>query len=164
MAEFGLPKSIDEIQEKGALLEQDWYKVRLVKEPKLVPNKVKKAGGPKEQSRDNLVLSLRVVSEDPSINGRPFTKYLPMPNNNDFEIMDEFIGIPKGDRMLGSALKWSTAFGNDCSDGKLHFESGQEAYAYIIQEYDNRVESPTEDDLRNSIDMNALPRATRGTE
>ena len=160
MAEFGLPKSIDEIQEKGALLEQEWYKVRLTKEPKAVPNKVKKANGPKEQARDNLVLSLRVVSEDPSVNGRPFTKYLPMPNNNDFEIIDEFVGIPKGDRMLGTALKWSTAFGNDCSDGKLHFNAGQEAYVYIIQEYDNRVESPTEDDLRNSIDMNALPRLT----
>ena len=160
MAEFGLPKSIDEIQEKGALLEPEWYKVRLTKEPKAVPNKVKKANGPKEQARDNLVLSLRVVSEDPSVNGRPFTKYLPMPNNNDFEIMDEFVGIPKGDRMLGTALKWSTAFGNDCSDGKLHFNAGQEAYVYIIQEYDNRVESPTEDDLRNSIDMNALPRLT----
>ena len=160
MAEFGLPKSIDEIQEKGALLEPEWYKVRLTKEPKAVPNKVKKANGPKEQARDNLVLSLRVVSEDPSVNGRPFTKYLPMPNNNDFEIMDEFVGIPKGDRMLGTALKWSTAFGNDCSDGKLHFDAGQEAYVYIIQEYDNRVESPTEDDLRNSIDMNALPRLT----
>ena len=160
MAEFGLPKSIDDIQERGALLEPEWYRVRLIKEPKLVPNKVKKAGGPKDQARDNLVLGLRVLSEDPSINGRPFTKYLPMPNDNDFEVMDEFLGIPKGDRMLGTALKWSIAFGNDCSDGKLHFDAGQEAYIYIIQEYDNRVESPTEDDLRNSIDMNALPRAT----
>ena len=124
-----------------------------------MPNKVKKSGGAaKDGARDNLVLSLRVVSEDPSVNGRPFTKYLPLPNSNDFEIMDEFIGIPKGDRMLGTALKWSVAFGNDCSDGKLHFDSGQEAFVYVIQEYDNRVESPTEDDLRNSIDMNALPR------
>ena len=158
MAEFGLPKGLDEIQEKGALLEPEWYKVRLVKEPKLVPNKVKKAGGPIAQSRDNLVLTLRVTSPDPAINGRPFTKYLPMPNGTDFETMDEFVGIPKGDRMLGTALKWSTAFGNDCSDGKLHFNAGQEAFVYVIQEYDNRVESPTEDDLRNSIDMNALPR------
>ena len=164
MAEFDLGKSIDQIQEKGALLEADWYKVRLVKEPKLVPNKVKKSGGPKEQSRDNLVLSLRIVSSDPSINGRPFMKYLPMPNNFDFEAMDEFLGIPKGDRMLSTALKWSTALGNDCSDGKLHFESGQEAYVYIIQEYDNRAESPTEGDLRNSIDMNALPRTVAEME
>jgi hypothetical protein len=130
----------------------------LIKEPKLEPNKVKKNRGPKEKQRDNIVLRLRVVSSDPSINGRPFTKWLPMPNNYDFEEMDETLGVPRGDRMLGSARQWSTAFGNDCSDGKLHFEQGQECFVYIIQEYDNRVESPTEDDLRNAIDMNALPR------
>lgn len=165
MAEFGTPKSLDEIQEKGALLEPEWYKVRLIKEPKLEPNKVKKAGGSAENgARDNIRLSLRVVSEDPAVNGRPFTKWIPMPNSNDFEIIDEFVGVPKGDRMLGNARKWSTAFGNDCSDGKLHFEAGQEAYVYVIQEYDNRVESPTEDDLRNSIDMNALPRSVSEME
>jgi hypothetical protein len=158
MAEFGLPKDLNDIQEKGALLEPEWYKVRLVKEPKLQPNKVKKEGGPKEKQRDNLILSLRVLSDDPSINGRPFIKYLPMPNENDFREMDEFVGVPKGDRMLSSALKWSTAFGNDCSDGKLHFNSGQECFVYITQGYDNRVQSPTEDDLRNELDMNSVPR------
>lgn len=164
MAEFELGKAIDDIQEKGALLEAEWYKVRLTKEPKREPNKVKKANGPKEKSRDNLILRLRVVSEDPTINGRPFTKYLPMPNNFDFEAIDEIFGVPKGDRMLSTALKWSVAFGNDCSDGKLHFDAGQEAYIYITQGYDNRVESPTEDDLRNEIDMNAIPRSVNEME
>lgn len=164
MAEFGLPKNIDEIQEKGALLEPEWYRIRLVKEVKLEPNKIKKSGGPQEKQRDNLVLTLRVVSSDPSVNGRPFTKWLPMPNKFDFEAMDEYTGVPKGDRMLSTALKWSTAFGNDCSDGKLHFESGQECFVYVIQEYDNRVESPTEDDLRNAIDINALPRSVNEME
>lgn len=164
MAEFGLPKAMDEIQEKGALLEPEWYKVRLVREPKAEPNRIKKAGGPKEQQRDNIVLALRVVSPDPAINGRPFKKYLPMPNSNDFEVMDEMLGVPKGDRMLTAALQWSVAFGNDCSDGKIHFDAGQEAYVYIIQEYDNRVESPTEDDLRNAIDMNAKPRSVSEME
>jgi hypothetical protein len=159
MAEFEIGKNLDEIQEKGTLLEPEWYKVRLVKEPKSEPNKVKKAGGPKEKQRNNLVLTLRVVSEDPKINGRPFTKWLPLPNEFDFNEFDQFTGVPKGDRMLSTALKWSIAFGNDCSDGKLHFEAGQEAYVYIVQEYDNRKEEPTEDDLRNSIDMNAIPRS-----
>lgn len=159
MAEFEIGKNLDEIQEKGALLEEDWYKVRLVKEPKLEPNKVMKANGPKEKQRKNLVLNLRVVSTDPSINGRPFTKWLPMPNENDFTLIDEFTGVPRGDRMLSAAIKWSIAFGNDCSDGKLHFESGQEAFVYVIQEYDNRIEDPSVDDLRNSIDMNTVPRS-----
>jgi hypothetical protein len=165
MAEFDLGKSIDEIQQKAALLEPEWYKVRLVKEVKKEPNKVKKNGGTAENgARDNLVLTLRVVSADPSINGRPFTKWLSMPNHVDFEQFDEYAGIPKGDRMLGNAIKWATAFGNDCSDGKLHFEAGQEAFVYIIQEYDNRVESPTEDDLRNAIDMNTVPRTVAEME
>ena len=158
MAEFEIGKDLNEIQEKGALLEPDWYKVRLVKEPKLEPNKVKKSNGPKEKQRDNLVLALRVVSDDPTINGRPFTKWLPMPNEFDFKEFDQFSGVPKGDRMLSTAVRWSIALGNDCSDGKLHFESGQECFVYIVQEYDNRIETPTEDDLRNSIDMNAVPR------
>src|SRR5574343_1209370 len=103
MAEFEIGKNLDEIQEKGALLEEDWYKVRLVKEPKLEPNKVMKANGPKDKQRKNLVLNLRVVSDDPSINGRPFTRWLSMSNVNDFILIDEFPGVRRGDRMLSAA-------------------------------------------------------------
>ena len=57
MAEFDIGKNLDEIQEKGALLEEDWYKVRLVKDPKSEPNKVMKSNGPKEKQRKNSMFS-----------------------------------------------------------------------------------------------------------
>ena len=113
MSNLRLSKSFDEVTET-ILLEEDWYNMRLVKEPAVLPNGALKewmknngkgtGGDPedivnqlytyadeaagyqneKEQYASlNWVLFLRVIHEDPMINGRAFRVYLPIPNKAD---------------------------------------------------------------------------------
>ena len=104
MGEFTLTKSVSDVQE-APLLREDWYVMRIVEEPTMESNgalkeymKGRGLSEPKTASQEdvtrflamameddkaaekiglNLVLKLRVQSDDPASNGRLFRKYLP---------------------------------------------------------------------------------------
>ena len=162
MATFDFEKKVGDI-EKAELLPDDWYVVRLVKEPKVLPNSKKKNGQTEEDGAgDNLVLALRVQSDNPKWHGRPFTKWLGVPNATDEKTMNEFSGMKKADEKLERIALWAAAFaGKDikalAKSSKLSFSAGDECLVYINQEIDSR-EGHEDDDPRNGIDFNSVPR------
>lgn len=160
MPTFDVGKPIKDIEEKGELLPDDWYRCRIVKQPLLKPNAKKRQKLTEEEgARDNIVVNLRVIHENPKWSGRPFIKYLPVGNAYDFteERIDEFSGTTWGDRFAAAIAHWSQAFGGTLKGSKASLDTGAEAMVYITQEYDNRAEEPGEDDLRNVISMNHVP-------
>jgi len=153
MPTFELTKRVDEIQEPE-LLPEDWYLLRITREPRKEPNKAKREGGPDaEGAGDNLVLDMRVQHEDPAKNGRPFTKYLRWPQEGDDE---EFIGgQTKEDFLTQQIAQVASAFvGYDVEADQVEFEAGMEAQFYIVQGVDNR-DGVTP---RNEISMNIPPK------
>ncbi len=161
MATFSFNKKVGEI-EKRELLPDDWYLVRIVKEPKVMPNAKKRNGlSEADGAGDNIVVSLRVQSHNPKYNGRPFTKWLPTPKPSDSENINEFSGLTVEDEKLTRISQWAAAFGgvqvDDLSKKKnLDLDAGTEAQVYIIQQLDGR--EGHEDDMVNSIDFNQPPR------
>jgi len=122
-----LPKNIDEIQEPEALPE-DYYKVRIIEEPEVVKNK-KKTG-------NNLILSLRTISENPSYNGRPFRKWISLPTAEDANSFTS-MGQSKEDFKMGMLKKISEGFSGLSADGnEISLQAGMEAWVYITQGLD----------------------------
>lgn len=161
MATFKMNKKIGDI-EKPELLPDDWYIVRLVKEPKLAPNKAKRNGlSEAEGAGDNIVLNFRVQSDNPKWHGRPFTKWLGVPNDADEENYNEYSGMKKSDEKLERIAQWAAALAGKSIDTltnnkNLEFNSGDECMVYIVQELDNR--EGHEEEMTNSIDFNSVPR------
>jgi hypothetical protein len=159
MTEFEFGKGADDIQQPE-LLPEDWYLLRIVKPPKLMPNAKKKNNMSEEDgARDNIVINLRVVHENPAWSGRPLTKWLPVPNSTDDTRFDEFTGMKLDDKLLDTVFKWDAAFngGAQAEEGKANFEPGSEAFVYVVQQFDGR--EGREEELVNSIDMNSFPKA-----
>ena len=163
MATFEFNKKIGDI-EKAELLPEDWYTLRLVKEPKNpVPNTKKKNGlSEAEGAGDNIVLNFRVQSDNPKYHGRPFTKWLGVPNNTDEETFSQFTGQRKSDEKLERIALWAAALaGKEIkalgASKKLSFNQGDECLVYICQESDTR-EGHEDDPPKNAIDFNSVPR------
>jgi hypothetical protein len=152
---FKFPKSIDQIEE-STLLEPGFYKMRLVKEPVIADNKKKKDGlSPADGAGENLVLKLRIISEDPTENGRAFTKWLPMPIEGiDEEATDAFTGQRNIDKKMEAIVNWVLAFGGTVEEDEFDLRAGSEAYVMVSQEEDFREPGK----MVNSLDMNALPK------
>lgn len=154
MPTFKLTKNISDIVEPE-LIPEDWYTMKITKEPKFQDNKKKKDGGPDaEGAAVNLVLVLRVQHEDPMIHGRGFTKYLRWPEAKDAneilgsgQTMEDFLTESIG--QVASAF-----FGMEVEADEVEFEVGQEASFYVISEIDNR-DGVT---LRNALDINQAPK------
>ncbi|MFA7162263.1 MAG: hypothetical protein WC083_06810 [Candidatus Methanomethylophilaceae archaeon] len=148
---FKFPKSAENIQ-GTVILPAGYYRMRLVKEPAIEPNRKKKDGlPPSEGAGDNFVLRLRIISDDPVENGRAFTKWLPMPTENDANEFDQFTGQPMLDRKMESIVKWVEAFGGTIAGDEFDLRAGGEAAVAVIVE--DREGTPV-----NSIDMNADPK------
>jgi hypothetical protein len=83
MATFETNKALGDI-ERPELLPGDWYICRIMKEPVLKPNNKEKQGlSEAEGAGNNLNLFVRVQSENPKWNGRPFFLSLPWPTEHD---------------------------------------------------------------------------------
>jgi hypothetical protein len=159
MTTFNFGKGADDIQQ-AELLPDDWYRLRIVKPPMLVPNKKKKANMSEEDgARDNIVINFRVTHDNPAWSGRPFTKWLPVPNETDSERFDDFTGMKMDEKLLDVVYKWAAAFneGKGFEEKQVDFEPGSEALVYIITQLDNR-EGHENDDPTNGIDMNGIPK------
>jgi hypothetical protein len=149
---FRFPKSVNDIQQ-GVVLSEGPYRMRLVKEPSIEQNRKMKNGlSPEEGAGTNLVLQLRIVSDDPNENGRKFTKYLPMPrpgiDENEF---DPFTGQSLMDRKMEAIVHWVLAFDGEIQDDEFDLRAGGEAAVKVVIE--DRDGKKT-----NAISMNDIPQ------
>lgn len=165
MAQFNLPKSVDDVT-APMLLEEGPYEMVLVQDPQIKPNAKKKAGGPEaDGAGDNFVLFLRVVSDDPLENGRAFTKYLPLPKPGDESECDAFTGQLIVDKKIEQIAAWVSAFGGEIEGDEVILEPGGHALVTVIKSIDKFRFPPDginpdtgEEEWRNELDMNALPK------
>jgi len=131
-----LPKDISSIQEPEALPE-DYYKLRIVEEPTIIPNKKKELGGVNAPGAgDNLFMRLRVISENPEFNGRSFRKWIPLPNEAD-KLDFTTMGQSKEDFKMSMLAKISAGFsGIEPEGNEINLQAGQEAWVYVTQGLD----------------------------
>jgi len=136
MTVITLPKNIEDIQEPEALPE-DYYRMRIVEEPLVDSNKKKKEGGSSAPGAgDNLILSLRVISEDPEYNGRPFKKWLGLPSEADrTDIMQS--GQTREDQKIAMLARVEEGFSGSRPEGnEINLRAGMEAWCYITHGLD----------------------------
>ena len=99
MTTLRFAKPIDGIEEP-TLLPEDWYVLQVVKPPKVEDNDKKKKGLSYDQGAgQNLVISLRTISDIPEYSGRAFTLWLPYPSEEDLTNYDGG-GMLKYDRKM----------------------------------------------------------------
>lgn len=172
-----LPKNMDDIQE-ATLLDEDWYVMRISKDPTIKPNSVLR-NFMKENNIENpneglavalegnyvdeadrrpglnWVIALRVVHDDPMINGRSFIKYLGIPNSSD-KARTSTLGQTIEDEKMEKIRKTLEAFHGDTPHGnEAELEAGMTAQYYVIQEPSFRDENT----LANALDINTDPIA-----
>lgn len=164
-ATFNVGIGKDDVQE-GVLLPEDWYTMKITREPYKDKNSHWKGAGEKlpfdqaseinPKAGENIVVNLAVKSGTPEFDGRSFTKWLPLPNPNDasFYMND---GQPKADWKADVVHKWVEAFGGISEGAEVSLSETQEALVYVIQEPDSREGS--DGSIVNSISMNVHPRA-----
>jgi hypothetical protein len=151
---FKFIKSANDIQ-GAVLLEEGFYLMRIVSEPEILPNRKKKDGMSEEDGAgDNLVLKLRIQSDDPVENGRAFTKYLPMPKESDANDYDRFTGQPALDKKMERIVAWVEAFGGTVDEDEFDLASGAEAYVWVCQ----RAGQGEGAGLINDLDFESLPK------
>lgn len=163
-----LPKQMTDI-ERPLPLEEDWYLMKVVKQPVVQPNKKKRDGlAYDEGAGQNLVLRLRVVSDDKTINGRAFTKWVPWPVNGDGDPLgpddgdgdadhyDEYSGMLIVDRKMQDLGRIAAALkGVDEGEASpLDIAVGDQAYFYVVQQPSFR--NPEE--MEATIDINQFPK------
>jgi hypothetical protein len=164
MATFNVGIGKDDVQE-GVLLPEDWYTMKITREPYQDKNSHWKGAGEKlpfdqaseinPKAGENIVVNLTVVSEIPEFSGRSFTKWLPLPNPNDENLyMND--GQPKADWKAGVIHKWVEEFGGVSEGAEVSLSEAQEALVYVTQEIDNRDGS--DGSTVNTISMNVHPR------
>jgi hypothetical protein len=155
-----LPKSFDEVTE-ATLLDEDWYEMRLVKPPTVLPNGALKqwmkendisAKGDKlyevaaqagqyqntagQFAGLNWVLDLRTVSADKLINGRSFRVYLGIPTAEDANRVTP-MGQTVQDSKMERIKKHLEAFsgGVDGAAASAELTPGDSAMFYVVQRY-----------------------------
>jgi len=149
---FKFPKSVNEIQ-GNVTLPEGFYRMRLVQEPVIADNRKKKDGlSEADGAGQNLILKFRVVSDDPSENGRAFTRYLPMPRPGiDENTFDNFTGQAMLDKKMEMIVSWVEAFGGEIEEDEFTLRPGGEAAVKVIIE--DRDGQPS-----NSLCMNTVPK------
>ena len=157
MATFMLGKEKDDLQ-GPVFLPEDWYTLEITQEVTKEKNRNWKDGGinlPAENiegAGENLVIRGRIISDEPEFSGRPFTKWLGLPNPSDKgKYMNN--GQPKEDWKLDQIYKWVEAFSGTIEGSEVSLAIGMKAQVYVVQESDNRT-----GDLVNALGF-ADPRA-----
>lgn len=155
---FQLPKNANEVTE-GILMDENWYILTLVETPEeLVPNRaMKDSDGADPKSGYNVVLKLKVESDNEAYNGRFLTKYLPWPTENDEGKYHALTGQSMVDWKLSGIVSWYKALNGIGSDEvvdttEVEFLEGQQVQAFVAQE-----KSMGGDQLTNAISMNHAP-------
>ena len=153
MPTFQLTKKISDIVEP-VLLPDDWYTLRIVKQPQTKENAALREGGANAPGAgEQIVVNTRVQSETPDQHGRPFTLFLPLPNEND---EGEFTarGQTKTDFKIDWIGQVASAFnGYEVESDEVDFEMGQEAQFYVNTRINDRSGEP-----ENQVDRFTPPR------
>lgn len=165
MATFNVGVAKNDIQEPE-LLPEDWYTVELYKDPTEEKNKAWKDAGEtlgfeaalasNPKAGKNIVLRLKVISENPQHNGRQFTKWLSLPSSADEgAFMNN--GQPKADWKAEQIYKWIEAFGGSTEGAEASLALGAKALVYVVVGKDQTGEKDA-----NEISMNVAPRSLSG--
>lgn len=162
MATFNVGIGKDDIQE-GVLLAEDWYTAEISREPYEDKNSHWKEAGQglsledafkaNEKCGSNIVVNLRIRTDDPETDGRSLTKWLPLPNEFDeSRYMND--GQPRADWKAEIIHKWVEAFGGSQDGGEVSLGKDQKALVYVVEEDDRNDETKKV----NAISMNVDPR------
>lgn len=138
MAVFKMTKDFNDIQEPQ-LMPEDWYVMRVSKEPTQDPNKAMRDDGANaENAGYSIVVKLKSEVDDPEFNGRPFTIYLSLPNATDEGIFVN--GQPKVDWKEELIAKVTAAFHGLGADrwkelpgDEVEISEGMRAKFYVTQ-------------------------------
>ena len=163
MATFNVGIGKDDIQE-GVVLPEDWYTAEISKEPYEDKNAAWKEAGEglsledafkaNEKCGSNIVVNLRIKTDDPETDGRSLTKWLPQPN--EFDVGRYMTDGQAREHWKAEVIhKWVEAFGGDQDGAEVSFSKGQKALVYVVEEPDRN----DEDKQVNAISMNVDPRA-----
>jgi len=113
MTETTFTKTVDDIEEPE-LMEEDWYKARVVTDPVIEDNKAAKAGLPPEDGAGkNYIVKFKLEHKEPKINGRRFTAWLPYPVPEDEDKYDG-MGNKVYDKKMGRIMALA-----DCAQGSV---------------------------------------------
>lgn len=150
--ELKLPVDIDQILD-GVTLEEAWYRMKITSIEK-APNRKSKDGlSMEEGAGENVVVELRLKSDNPEIDGRAFTKWLPWPNEYDETARMPRTGQLKRDWKMENLAAWDSAFNGRKAEGKnFCLKVNTEAYVMLSKQKVDGKEI-------NTISMNAYPRA-----
>ena len=137
MTIISLPKNMEDIVEPEALSE-DYYKMRIVEEPVIEANKKKKVGGDSAPGAgDNLILSLRVISDDPEQQGRTFKKWMGLVTPADKDNYTS-LGQSMEDFKISMLGKVQTGFSGVPAEGnEIDLQAGMEAWVYVTRGLDD---------------------------
>jgi hypothetical protein len=138
MATFEMTKDVGDTQEPK-LLPIDWYPCEITKDPTKEDNNVKKAVDAGQDVEDpdkagqNLVLNVKVLSDVPEYNNRPFRLWLPFPNEADagrYTPLGQTMEDAKTDRIA----EFVSAFNGEDAEGRqVSLNVGQKAMLHIVQ-------------------------------
>ena len=139
MAVFKMSKDFNDIQEPR-LMPEDWYLMRVSKEPTQDPNTAMREGGTEADNAGySIVVNLRAEVDDPEFNGRGFRFYLSLPNATDEGLYVN--GQPKADWKEELIAKVTAVFhGYQASQWKelpgdeAEISEGMKAEFYVTQE------------------------------
>ena len=146
MTTLTMKKSVDEIEQPEPI-QEDWYMAIVTKAPEIKPNKKKQNGlSYEEGAGDNLIIPLRIVSDDDA-DGRSFTLYLPYPEDKDDEKFNP-IGMKIYDAKMERIVAFAeAATGCVVDENEITILPNAQVGVYVQVEMDQQGEN-----LINSIE------------
>lgn len=158
MPTFELTKDASDIQE-AVLLPEDWYPFEVVEDPAMEANKALKEGGSEAlKAGYNMVVKLACLDPTPEFIRRPFTVWLPFPNEGDKGKYTP-IGQTVEDSKIERIVELVTAFGGEVEGASFNLSKGMKGQLYVTQGLDQAGVS-----IRNSINNFAGAKPFGGSE
>lgn len=148
MTTIRFDKSVDDIEQPKAAPE-DWYFFEITEMPEVLPNAKKQSGMTyAEGGGDNLVIKVRLVTDQAEFNGRPFRVFLPFPQEEDKEAY-----TPIGKLKYDEKMERIAAFAEACSTGtvdgnEITILPGGKVKMYLLRQLDREGKNFT-----NNIDV-----------
>jgi len=155
MPTFSFNKPIEDVEEP-ILLEEDWYRARIMAPPAIEPNKKKQADPEQDGAGDNLVISLMLLENE--ANGRRFKLWLQWPSLADEDSYDGR-GMKKSDAKMETIADFTTKFGGVSDGTDIMLEENMEGYVYVTRGLDQQGQS-----MINNVDPFAGFKSTEDLE
>ncbi len=134
MPTFSFAKPIEDVEEP-ILLEEDWYRARIVTVPEIKPNKKKQADPEQEGAGDNLEISLMLLGGEAE--GRRFKLWLPWPSLADEDLYDGR-GMKVSDAKMERIADFTVKFGGVSDGTDIVLEENMEGYVFVTRGLDQQ--------------------------